>query len=83
MNLCLRNLYFRTHHLLLLGVHPVFVLDGKAPTLKYDTIAARNEIQFKGTRPRKLNANKVAKDPKDRSRFNSVLKKVRNFNYFR
>lgn len=34
--------------MLLMEIQPVFVLEGKAPELKYETIAARNAIQFKG-----------------------------------
>lgn len=66
-----RNLYFRTCCLLLIGTKPVFVLEGKAPKLKYDTIAARNAIQFKGAKPR----NTETQGGKDRSRFNFTLKK--------
>lgn len=47
-----RNLYFRTCYLLLMDVQPVFVLEGKAPELKYDTITARNAAQFKGAKPK-------------------------------
>lgn len=54
-------------------VSPVFVLEGKAPTLKYDTIAQRNAIQFKGAKPRK-NDTETKKVGKDRSRFNHTLK---------
>ncbi|CAH0549653.1 unnamed protein product [Brassicogethes aeneus] len=50
----LRNLYFRTAYLLLMEVYPVFVLEGKAPELKYETIAARNAIQFKDLGRNKL-----------------------------
>ncbi|XP_050302565.1 LOW QUALITY PROTEIN: flap endonuclease GEN [Anthonomus grandis grandis] len=46
-SLYLRNLYFRTCCLLLLDVLPVFVLEGEAPMLKYDTIATRNAKQSK------------------------------------
>lgn len=53
-------------------VTPVFVLEGKAPELKYQTIADRNNIQFKGARP-KTNKTKTGKD---RSRFHFVLKQV-------
>ncbi|KAF2896567.1 hypothetical protein ILUMI_09617 [Ignelater luminosus] len=67
----LRNLYFRTCYLLLMKVNPVFVLEGKAPELKYDTIAARNEIQFKGAKPKK----DTIRTGKDRSRFNFVLQR--------
>ncbi|XP_060533504.1 flap endonuclease GEN [Cylas formicarius] len=66
----LRNLYFRTCFLLLMDVSPVFVLEGKAPELKYDTIAARNAIQFKGAKPK----TDGVKTGKDRSRFHFVLK---------
>lgn len=51
-------------------VQPVFVLEGKAPELKFDTIAARNAIQFKGARPKKDGI----KTGKDRTRFHFVLK---------
>ncbi|CAG9861054.1 unnamed protein product [Phyllotreta striolata] len=66
----LRNLYFRTCYLLLMGVDLVFVLEGKAPELKYKTIAARNALQFKGAKPKATNS----KPGKDRTRFNHVLK---------
>ncbi|KAJ8916059.1 hypothetical protein NQ315_010927 [Exocentrus adspersus] len=66
----LRNLYFRTCYLLLMEVNPVFVLEGKAPEMKYQTIAARNEIQFKGAKPK---TDKV-KTGKDRTRFHFVLR---------
>lgn len=52
-------------------VNPVFVLEGKAPELKYDTIAARNAIQFKGSKPKKDGV----KTGKDRTRFHFVLKR--------
>lgn len=66
----LRNLYFRTCYLLLQEVNPVFVLEGKTPTLKYKTIAARNAIQFKGAKPRAPGSSLE----KGRTRFNHVLK---------
>ncbi|XP_014286236.1 flap endonuclease GEN [Halyomorpha halys] len=40
-NMYLRNLFFRTSYLLLLGVKPVFVLEGVAPILKSNTIQQR------------------------------------------
>ncbi|KAK5638042.1 hypothetical protein RI129_012337 [Pyrocoelia pectoralis] len=64
------NLYFRTCFLLLMQVSPIFVLEGKAPKLKYDTMAARNAIQFKGAKPRSGSSEPKSKD---RSRFISVL----------
>nr|XP_008196114.1 PREDICTED: flap endonuclease GEN isoform X2 [Tribolium castaneum] len=63
------NLYFRTCYLLLMDVNVVFVLEGRAPELKYKTIAARNALQFKGAKPK--NGAKT----KDRSRFNHTLKR--------
>jgi flap endonuclease GEN len=53
-----------------MDVHVVFVLEGRAPELKYKTIAARNAVQFKGAKP-KTDTVKVGKD---RSRFNHTLK---------
>uniref|UniRef100_A0A1B6C6I2 XPG-I domain-containing protein n=2 Tax=Clastoptera arizonana TaxID=38151 RepID=A0A1B6C6I2_9HEMI len=40
-NIYLRNLFFRTSYLLLLGVKPIFVLEGRAPRIKYNTIFQR------------------------------------------
>ncbi|XP_026806893.1 flap endonuclease GEN [Rhopalosiphum maidis] len=40
-NMYLRNLFFRTCNLLLIGVIPIFVLDGEAPLLKYGAIEKR------------------------------------------
>ncbi|XP_025200193.1 flap endonuclease GEN isoform X2 [Melanaphis sacchari] len=40
-NMYLRNLFFRTYNLLLIGVIPIFVLDGEAPLLKYGAIEKR------------------------------------------
>ncbi|KAK9736855.1 XPG I-region [Popillia japonica] len=64
------NLYFRTCYLLLLGVNPVYVLEGSAPELKYKTIAARNALQFKGKKPKTEKTRKC----KDRSHFNYTLR---------
>uniref|UniRef100_A0A0A9WGB9 Flap endonuclease GEN 1 n=1 Tax=Lygus hesperus TaxID=30085 RepID=A0A0A9WGB9_LYGHE len=46
INMYLRNLFFRTSYLLLLGVKPVFVLEGEAPELKVDAI--RKRLQARG-----------------------------------
>lgn len=51
-------------------VYPIFVLEGKAPELKYDTISARNAIQFKGAKPK----TDGVKTGKGRTRFHFVLK---------
>lgn len=40
-NFHLRNLFFRIQKMISLGAEPVFVLDGKAPERKLQTIAAR------------------------------------------
>ncbi|XP_060873561.1 flap endonuclease GEN [Metopolophium dirhodum] len=40
-NMYLRNLFFRTCNLLLIGAIPIFVLDGEPPLLKYGTIEKR------------------------------------------
>jgi flap endonuclease GEN len=37
----LRNLFFRTSALISLNIRPIFVLDGDAPDLKKETLAAR------------------------------------------
>lgn len=66
---------------MLSGVTPVFVLEGDAPTLKYDVIGKRNDIQFKGAKPKqqtqqcdKENVIKEKASNKGRTRFNFVLK---------
>ncbi len=41
----LRNLFFRTSALLLLGAHPVFVMDGAAPEMKRETMSARRQAE--------------------------------------
>ncbi|XP_076179460.1 XPG-like endonuclease isoform X3 [Ptiloglossa arizonensis] len=61
-----RNLYFRTSFLLLQGISPVFVLEGKAPNLKHNTIARRNDVR-RGFRERKT----IHKG--GRSQFNRIL----------
>lgn len=61
---------------------PVFVLEGVAPNLKSQVISKRNELQFRGVRPKdKLKPlQKVAADKgqKGRTRFNHVLKQCEN-----
>ncbi|XP_054006350.1 flap endonuclease GEN-like [Hylaeus anthracinus] len=66
----LRNLYFRTSFLLLQGISPVFVLEGKAPNLKHNTIAKRNDVRA-GFRERKT-AHRGG-----RSQFNRILKECK------
>ncbi|KAL6262704.1 hypothetical protein P5V15_005496 [Pogonomyrmex californicus] len=62
----LRNLYFRTAFLLMHGIFPVFILEGKAPTLKHKTIARRNDVRSK------FQERKTAKKG-GRSQFNRIL----------
>uniref|UniRef100_A0A182VZX9 Flap endonuclease GEN n=1 Tax=Anopheles minimus TaxID=112268 RepID=A0A182VZX9_9DIPT len=50
----LRNLFFRTCYLLQTGITPVFVLEGTAPPLKYGVIVKRNQMQFRGARPKRV-----------------------------
>ncbi|XP_062573963.1 flap endonuclease GEN homolog 1-like [Saccostrea cucullata] len=42
----LRNLFFRVSHLLQLGIHLVFVIEGKAPELKQQVMAKRQETRY-------------------------------------
>ncbi|XP_042882677.1 uncharacterized protein LOC122259799 [Penaeus japonicus] len=71
----LRNLFFRTMALLNNGVLPVFVLEGDAPSMKWNTINSRNQRNFH------LSSNSSGKNLSlktgKRSRFKSVLKECR------
>ena len=40
----LRNLFFRISHLLQIGVHPLFVLEGNHPELKQEVMAKRRSL---------------------------------------
>ncbi|CAK1548486.1 unnamed protein product [Leptosia nina] len=71
--LYLRNLFFRTAYLLLADINPIFVLEGDAPELKRDVMAARNAIQFRGAAP-KSQTNKTQAPSVSRKRFKGVLK---------
>lgn len=66
---------------------PVFVLEGTAPKLKSQVMEKRNEIQFRGVRPKDkpppsqqpVNSQTSNKGgEKGRSRFNMVLKQCEN-----
>ncbi|KAH8246236.1 hypothetical protein KR038_006136 [Drosophila bunnanda] len=72
----LKNLFFRTCYLIWEKVTPVFVLEGVAPKLKSQVIAKRNELQFRGVKPKEANAgsSQAPKGDKGRTRFNHVLK---------
>ncbi|XP_026764432.2 flap endonuclease GEN [Galleria mellonella] len=71
--LYLRNLFFRTIYLLLADINPIFVLEGDAPELKRDVMAARNAVQFRGAAPRNDNALNKRPDVA-RKKFKSILK---------
>ncbi|XP_016989763.1 flap endonuclease GEN [Drosophila rhopaloa] len=73
----LKNLFFRTCYLIWEQVTPVFVLEGVAPKLKSQVIAKRNELQFRGVKPKnspEVTQNQAPKGDKGRTRFNHVLK---------
>ncbi|XP_037811751.1 flap endonuclease GEN [Lucilia sericata] len=81
----LKNLFFRTCYLIWEEVTPVFVLEGVAPKLKSQVIEKRNEIQFRGVKPKEApssqsqtNAQKTSNSDKGRTRFNHVLKQCEN-----
>lgn len=64
-------------YLLLADITPIFVLEGDAPELKRDVMAARNAIQFRGAAPK---SDKTKANPSNisRQRFKGVLKEVSN-----
>ncbi|KAK3101091.1 hypothetical protein FSP39_000861 [Pinctada imbricata] len=47
---CLRNLFFRISHLLQIGMHPLFVIEGNPPELKQEVMAKRQRIRYKNQR---------------------------------
>lgn len=61
---------------------PVFVLEGVAPNLKNQVISKRNELQFRGVRPKNklspVETVAAGKGHKGRTRFNHVLKQCEN-----
>jgi len=67
---CCRNLYFRTTFLLMQGISPVFVLEGKAPILKHKIIAHRNDVR------NGFHQRKTAKKG-GRTQFNRILKECK------
>ncbi|KAG8226242.1 hypothetical protein J437_LFUL006344 [Ladona fulva] len=62
----LRNLFFRTSCLLLAGIRPVFVLEGKAPEIKQNEMRRRIQNVWNG-----VENNSRVKDT--RPRFNSLI----------
>lgn len=80
-----RNVFFRTSCLLLLGVKPVFVLEGRAPILKHDTMSQRIQQRKRSGKPSSSSEEengktsqhtKVERNRGSRSRLNSILKQV-------
>ncbi|KAK3913635.1 Flap endonuclease GEN [Frankliniella fusca] len=65
-NMHLRNLFFRTSCLLLLGARPVFVLEGDAPDLKLNVMSQRNAAR---------GYSNNAKASGKRSRYKGIQKK--------
>uniref|UniRef100_A0A1I8PG70 Flap endonuclease GEN n=1 Tax=Stomoxys calcitrans TaxID=35570 RepID=A0A1I8PG70_STOCA len=83
----LKNLFFRTCYLIWEEVVPIFVLEGTAPKLKKQVMEKRNEIQFRGVKPKEkpmtntqtsVNSQPCKGGDKGRSRFNQVLKQCEN-----
>ncbi|XP_067936731.1 uncharacterized protein [Watersipora subatra] len=68
----LRNLFFRTSALLHANILPVFVIDGKAPELKWQVMAERQN-QRHGRRI-ESNSGKTSARRANRSQFSSVIK---------
>lgn len=68
-------------YLVLADINPVFVLEGDAPELKRDVMAARNAIQFRGAAPRSDTAIAKKKPDVARKRFKNVLKEVSSYYY--
>ncbi|XP_065220983.1 flap endonuclease GEN [Planococcus citri] len=69
-NLYLRNLFFRTSYMLLVGIKPIFILEGKAPTLKHSTIERRRILSGSST----VSDENSKKNRGNRSRLNSMQK---------
>ncbi|XP_041832556.1 flap endonuclease GEN homolog 1 [Melanotaenia boesemani] len=67
----LRNLFFRVSSLTLMGVKLVFVMEGEAPKLKYETMSKRTEARYGGFK--KTSASRSA-NTTSRGRFNAVLR---------
>ncbi|PSN53095.1 hypothetical protein C0J52_09149 [Blattella germanica] len=81
----LRNLFFRTSCLLLLGVKPIFVLEGQAPALKHDAMSQRVQQRFRNKKLSSSSEEETDKSKQNkarnhgvRSRFNSLLKQLVN-----
>ena len=46
----LRNCFFRISHLLQIGVHPLYVIEGNPPELKQEVMAKRQQIRYQNQR---------------------------------
>ncbi|XP_060556631.1 flap endonuclease GEN homolog 1-like, partial [Ruditapes philippinarum] len=68
----LRNLFFRISHLTQLGVKLVFVIEGAAPELKWDTMIKRQQSRFPGRQGKQAPQRPAGKQT--RRNFNSWLK---------
>ncbi|XP_045174861.2 uncharacterized protein LOC123536104 [Mercenaria mercenaria] len=68
----LRNLFFRISHLTQLGVKLVFVIEGSAPELKWDTMIKRQQSRFPGRQGKQPPQRPAGKQT--RRNFNSWLK---------
>lgn len=62
--------------MLLLGIKPIFVLEGKAPVIKYKTIQQRRDLQCK-SKPHTTNYVELGK----RSRIHTLQKQVIHLKY--
>lgn len=71
-----RNLFFRISHLLQLGVHLVFVIEGCAPELKQQVMVKRQETRF----PQRKAVGGQRRG--GRRNFNACLKEVRYLDKF-
>ncbi|KAH3882245.1 uncharacterized protein LOC127881884 [Dreissena polymorpha] len=69
----LRNLFFRIVHLSQLGVRLVFVIEGSAPEIKWETMMKRQQTRFPGRQGKAGGGSKPA-GSQNRRNFNACLK---------
>ena len=75
-NLC-RNLLFRTINLLNIGARPLFVIEGEAPILKWNTIKNRIDVRTGKSKDGKTETDATTcKRIGKRTRLKSLLKQV-------
>ncbi|WAR02389.1 GEN-like protein [Mya arenaria] len=70
----LRNLFFRISHLSQLGVKLVFVIEGSAPELKWDTMMKRQQARFPGRQGKPPGAKPGG--TQNRRNFNACLREL-------